>query len=326
MTASPCFSVLISSYNRAEQVKRCVLSVSAQTFTDFEIVVVDDASGDDTEAVLAALGEERLRVVRHDRNLGISPARATGVDNARGEWFVILDSDWELFPHALARLRTAIDTELPSGVRIIRSRIQWENGRADPTVIPDGVSDYEGRLRWLEIIATQPINSDAGHCMHRAVFESTNYYRNRRGGIETLWELDLAMRERSLWLADALARQYDAPYSESRDATIKRVVPRLLRDAPDRLWMADEMLARHGAALATFAPHYRRFIIETAVTEAFLSGDRRAGLKYARAAMRAGGDPVKMPATVALGLISPRLLAYGKAAGRRSRAWRSSDD
>src|SRR4030088_441290 len=128
---SPAFSVLITAYNRERQVARCVHSCTRQTFDDFEIVVVDDASTDSTAAVLAAIDEPRMRVVRHQSNRGISPARATTVAHARGEWLVMLDSDWELLPHTLARLSELID-ELPSGVRMIRSLLQWDDGTGCP--------------------------------------------------------------------------------------------------------------------------------------------------------------------------------------------------
>jgi GT2 family glycosyltransferase len=62
-----------------------------------------------------------VRVVRHGSNRGISPARATAVDHARGEWFVMLDSDWELLPYSLTRLHTLIDQLPPRWMRPARS-------------------------------------------------------------------------------------------------------------------------------------------------------------------------------------------------------------
>jgi len=316
----PFFSVLITAYNRAEQAERCVRSCMAQTFGDLEIVVVDDASTDATAATLAALDEPRLRVVRHDHNRGISPARATAVDNAHGEWLVMVDSDWELFPHTLARLAEIIDG-LPPGVRIIRSRLQRDDGRVDPEILPDGVTDYRGRLVWLEALAVSGAGSDAGQCIHRDVFEAANYFEDRRGAMETLWETNLARRESSLWVADILGRQYvDAANSHTRDVSASRLVPRLLEEAPDALWMAETMLSEHGTELARYAPHYRRWILENAVLEALLAGDRRGGIRHARSAVRAGSAGSQFWVTLVLGLLGPRALAHAKLAGRR---WRS---
>jgi hypothetical protein len=318
----PFFSVLISAHNRAEELVRCVGSCMRQTFTDFEIVVVDDASTDGTEATLSTLVEPRLRLVRHERNRGISTARATGVNNAAGEWLVVLDSDWELVPSALARLHTLIG-QLPPGVKIIRSRIEWDDGQVSPGIMPEGITDYRGRLLWLESLAVSGVGSDAGHCIHRSVFESTNYFTDRRGAMETLWELNLARRERSLWVPDVLIRQHaDAPNSYTRDASARRLVPRLLREAPDQLWMAETMLAEHGVELARWAPHYQSWIMESAALEAFLSGQRLTGLRYAWADVRAGGARPRMLGAVVLGVLGARPLARAKAAGRRSRTWR----
>ena len=316
----PFFSVLITAFNRQNQIERCVRSCIHQTFDDFEIVVVDDASTDATAAMLAAIEEPRLRVVTHERNRGISPARATTVANARGEWLVMVDSDWELFPQCLARLRALIDG-LPPGVRIIRSRLRWDDGSISPAVMPaEPVTDYRGRLRWLETVAAQKGSSDAGQCMRRSVFESTSYFSDRRGAVEPLWELDLARREPSLWVADVLGAQHvDAVNSHTRDASA-RLIPRLLEEAPDVRWMAATMLHEHGADLARYAPHYRGWVLNSAALESFLAGDRRGGVRYARSAARAGAGDPKLLATVALGLLGPRALARSKVAGRR---WRS---
>jgi glycosyltransferase involved in cell wall biosynthesis len=317
--ASPFFSVLVTAYNRAEQAERCVRSCMQQNFQDFEVVVVDDASTDDTVAVLNALDEPRLRIVRHERNRGISPARATAVEHARGDWVVVVDSDWDLFPYSLERLSTLI-AALPPGVRIIRSRLQSENGRVDQTIMPTGVMDYHDRLRWLETLAVEGAGSDAGHCIHRSVFEAANYFADRRGAMEALWELDLARREPSLWVPDILGRQYlDAPNSHTRDASAERLIARLREEAPDALWMSETMLAEHGAELARYAPHYRQWLVEGAALQAFLAGDRRAGIRHTRTALRGGAVRPKVWATLALGLMGPRALAYAKLGGRRSR-------
>ncbi|MBV9803180.1 MAG: glycosyltransferase family 2 protein [Solirubrobacterales bacterium] len=313
----PFFSVLISTYNRVHEVQRAVRSCTQQTFRDLEIVVVDDASADGTVSVLTALGESRLRIVQHERNRGISAARATGVKHARGEWLVFLDSDWELFSHALARLRALID-ELPAGVHIIRSRLEAADGTVQPGILPSGITGYDERLHWLEELTIARASSDAGHCIHRSVFEATNFFEDRRGAVEGLWETDLARREQSLWVPDILGKQHvDAANSHSRDANASRVISRLLREAPDDLWMAETMLAEHGSALDRLAPLTRRALTERAATQAFLAGDRRRGARHTWEAIRSGSRHGKVWIILGLGLLGPRPLAYGKLAGRR---------
>jgi glycosyltransferase involved in cell wall biosynthesis len=319
---APFFSVLISAYNRAGELPRCVGSCSAQTFADFEIVVVDDGSTDDTGSVLARLGESRLRVVRHERNRGISAARETGVEHGLGSWYVILDSDWELMPEALARLHELI-AELPEDVHIIRSRLRSDDGTLEPGVMPAGVTGYQGRLEWCEAVAAARVASDAGHCIHRSVFERAPYFSERSGAVETLWELNVARTEKTLWVDDVLGLQHtDAANSHIRDLSARRLIPRLLGEAPDTLWMVETLLAEHDAALVRFAPHYRRDLVESAALQAFLAGRRGSGLRHTADAIRSGASARKALMTAAAGVLGPRALAYAKVAGRVARARR----
>jgi glycosyltransferase involved in cell wall biosynthesis len=96
---TPTVSVIIPTHNRAESVKRAVESVFAQTFTDFEIVVVDDGSTDDTRDTLTGY-PSRLRYV-WQQNQGPAAARNHGMRLARGEYVGFLDSDDVHYPEHL---------------------------------------------------------------------------------------------------------------------------------------------------------------------------------------------------------------------------------
>jgi glycosyltransferase involved in cell wall biosynthesis len=97
----PVVSVIIPTYNRAALVREAVASVKAQTYRDFEIVVVDDASTDATFEALAAWRD--VRVLRHACRRGVAAARNLGVAAARGQWLAFLDSDDLWLPAKLAR-------------------------------------------------------------------------------------------------------------------------------------------------------------------------------------------------------------------------------
>jgi len=97
----PLVSVIIPTYNRADLVRQALASVQAQTYRDFEIVVVDDGGTDGTFEVLSAWPE--LRLLRHARRRGVSAARNTGINAARGRWLAFLDSDDLWLPDKLAR-------------------------------------------------------------------------------------------------------------------------------------------------------------------------------------------------------------------------------
>jgi glycosyltransferase involved in cell wall biosynthesis len=111
-------SVIIPLYNRREEIGRAVASALRQSLAPYEIVVVDDASRDDSAAVVAALDDRRIRLVRHERNRGAAAARNTGIAAAEGEWIALLDSDdeWESekLTRQLAALRAAPNTPAAS--------------------------------------------------------------------------------------------------------------------------------------------------------------------------------------------------------------------
>jgi glycosyltransferase involved in cell wall biosynthesis len=96
---TPRVSVIIPVYNGAATISRALRSVFEQTFTDFEIVVVDDGSTDDTPSVLAGF-RDRIRVVRQS-NRGLPGARNAGVATSRGELLAFIDHDDEWLPRKL---------------------------------------------------------------------------------------------------------------------------------------------------------------------------------------------------------------------------------
>jgi len=97
----PHVSVIIPTYNRAHVLGRAIGSVLAQTYRDFELIVVDDGSTDGT-AGLPALCDERVTLVRQN-NRGVSAARNAGISHSHGELVAFLDSDDEWLPDKLAR-------------------------------------------------------------------------------------------------------------------------------------------------------------------------------------------------------------------------------
>ncbi|MGN6274818.1 MAG: glycosyltransferase family 2 protein [Solirubrobacterales bacterium] len=317
--ADPFFSVVVTTYNREGIVRRCVDSCLAQTFEDFEMVVVDDASGDGTVAALEAYEDLRLRIVVHERNRGINPARHTGTEAAQGEWVVVLDSDWELLPNALERLREAI-AGLPEEVRVVRFRLRWDDGSVTPRFMPPEPFGYEGRIRWAE----EEGGNDAGRCIRAVVFESTPYFADRRGAMEALFELDLARAERTLCLDEVLGLEHsDAPNSWLRSVSAAELIPRLRGEAPDMLWMAETVLARHGEALRRWGPRQLANIQRVAALQAFLLGRRRDGLRHVCAALRQRPFAAMTWVTLGLGMLGPAAVGRGTLVLRRLQALRA---
>jgi glycosyltransferase involved in cell wall biosynthesis len=117
----PVVSVIIPTYNRAALVREAVASVKAQTYRDFEIVVVDDASTDATVEALAPWRD--VRVLRQARRRGVAAARNLGAAAARGQWLAFLDSDDLWLPAKLARQMTYLADR--SGLSLCQTDEIW---------------------------------------------------------------------------------------------------------------------------------------------------------------------------------------------------------
>ena len=101
----PEVSVIIPVYNTEQFLGDCLGSVLAQTFTDFEVIVVDDGSTDKSAAIIEGFAKKDSRIVPlQQENKGPSEARNTGIKAARGNWITFVDSDDMLAPHFLQKL------------------------------------------------------------------------------------------------------------------------------------------------------------------------------------------------------------------------------
>lgn len=104
MRKTPTVSVIIPTYNRAHLIGRAIQSVLNQTYQDFEIIIVDDASIDNTEEVVKSFSNKRIRYIRLKENSGGSAApRNTAIKIARGEYIAFQDSDDEWLPEKLEK-------------------------------------------------------------------------------------------------------------------------------------------------------------------------------------------------------------------------------
>jgi glycosyltransferase involved in cell wall biosynthesis len=125
---APEVSVIIPAYNAGRWIGDAIRSVQAQTLADWEMIVVDDGSDDDTAAVVNSFADPRIRLARQP-NSGVSTARNAGLERARGRYISILDADDAMEPENLA-LRVAAIKE--HGVDWVFSDLAVCNGDLQP--------------------------------------------------------------------------------------------------------------------------------------------------------------------------------------------------
>lgn len=124
MAATPRLSVLMTTFNGAHTIIDSITSVLAQTYREFELVVVDDASTDSTPRILAGIADPRVRVIRAERNLGVVGARNLGFEACRGEYVAAHDHDDISRPARLAEQVARLDRE--PAVVLVATEVELE--------------------------------------------------------------------------------------------------------------------------------------------------------------------------------------------------------
>jgi glycosyltransferase involved in cell wall biosynthesis len=174
-------TVVIPTRNRLDLLRQAIESVERQSLSDWEVVVVDDASDDETPSWLEDVRNRRIRAVRLDRRSERSAARNRGLRAARGECVLFLDDDDRLRPRALERLTRAL-ARRPDAVAAVGATVRFDpsGGRERATHPRIGFT----RTIWRDVLAGW--DSGSGQALFR-----TDCVRNVGGWNEALsyWEL-----------------------------------------------------------------------------------------------------------------------------------------
>jgi len=104
----PFFSVVIPSFNRAHYISKAINSILSQSFQDFEIIIVDDASTDNTEEIITSLRNDRIVYLKNETNLERCVSRNKGIEMAKGKYICFLDSDDLYLSHHLETIHKEI--------------------------------------------------------------------------------------------------------------------------------------------------------------------------------------------------------------------------
>ncbi|HEX9983059.1 MAG TPA: glycosyltransferase family A protein [Thermoanaerobaculia bacterium] len=301
----PFFSVIIPMYNRAAFIGRAIDSVLSQDDADFEVVVVDDGSADDSVAAVRRYTDPRVRLVLSPVNQGRCPARNLGMKHAVGEWFVFLDSDDELTPGALRLIRARIEAAPPT-VGAMRFMCVSDTGERSPEPPHSGqIVDYAGFLRWAEL-SLKATHTEAMPCVKATTFPAVQYPSGHAD--EGRYHLDIA-RLVETQLAPDVVRLYhhDAP-----QRVMHANLGRILRYAPDLADDAAQVLGRHGEAMRRTVPDLYYVKVMEAVSQSFLAGRRFTALRYATRLTTRPRFWARLSAVTGLGMLGPRAAAWAK--------------
>lgn len=256
--ARPLVSVCVAAYNDGESIGRGLESVIAQSFSDYEIVVADDASTDDTVKKVLALGGTDVRLIRAPRNRGEARTMNAAIRHSRGRYIKLLHADDELTPDCLA---TMVDAAMSSssGMTFSTREIVLEDP-SDP-VLQDWAVRYAARYRYFSSLGDvsdgtalfrEQIHGPGGILINRlvepsgALLDRETLEQTRGFHLQMVGHLDIDM-----WLRAIYGRRVafvDRPlfrYRRSAVSASSRRIPKQLAFI-DPAWCLEGMRQRGG--------------------------------------------------------------------------------
>jgi len=295
----PYFSIVVPVYNRAHCVARVLESCIRQDFRDFEVLVVDDDSTDDSVEVIRSFTDPRIKLLRHDKNRGVLPARNTALDAATGEWVVFLDSDDELVPNGLATMhKYAVASSPDIGRMMFMFRVDTGVISPDPP-LGDETWDYEDYLRWG---AKGLRRSDASNCVRRDLCNMFRFAdRKHVASFEALFWLDCSKSMATRTAPECVAIIHTDADNRSHRQSIRQVIDA----AQDGIACYAQILSTHGDAMRKICPQWYYSYVRMAALSHVLKGHRLLGTRFEWESLRDNPLSLFGWASLLAGLVGP---------------------
>ena len=201
--STPIVSVVMPVYNTAKYVQAAVESVLAQTFTDFELLIIDDAGTDHSIELCRRYDDPRIRIISQT-NRGLAGARNTGIRNARGQFIGLLDSDdlWEVdkLEQHVAHLRRSPHV----GVSYAASRMIDDEGQFLRTVQRPKLRSVEAR----DVFLRNPVGNGSAPIIRKAVFSDISFLNRDREELDYFDESFRQSEDIECWCRIALTTRW----------------------------------------------------------------------------------------------------------------------
>jgi glycosyltransferase involved in cell wall biosynthesis len=277
LSAAPTVSIIIPAFNTAAFIGNTIASVVAQTYTDYEVIVVNDASPDtaDTERALAPY-RDRLTYIVLEWNRGLSGARNAGIRVARGRYIALLDSDDEWEPTYLAEQVAVMDSEPSLAVLYPDARIVGDHPHAGRTFMDVCPSHGEPTFR---SVLTQRCNVFVSVLARREALLGAGLFDESLRSVE---DFDLWMRLLASGARIGYHRRVLVRYRKRRDSLsanpiwmAQRVVQVL-----DNLGARVDLAPDDRAAVAERQAYFRAMLDLAEGKHAFFRLETRAALEH----------------------------------------------
>jgi len=299
------FDVAITSYRRPGIVKAAVESCLNQGPCLNKVIVVDDASGDNTAEVIFSIGDPRIVYAQRSENGGIAAARREAFALSNADWTISLDSDHELLPGAIEGMARLL-TSTSESVDILGARYRWDTGGMTPIDIPEGIIGYRERI----ILSSRKngIGTDYLCAISKRIRQAVRWEPLRAGLPDTLFQLDIAKIGNAVFTSDILAIQKsDGQYGWTRGSAQQRWARRCL-DASDGMKALELILNRHEPSLRLWGRPMLARLYQQGAFYALICGERTQARKWLVNSIKAGGLSVHVMGLYILSLLPQRTM------------------
>ena len=200
----PSISVIMPVYNVERYVSEAIVSVLAQTFTDFELIIVDDGGTDRSMDICRSYDDPRIRIISQP-NRGLAGARNTGIAASRGEYIALLDSDDSWKPEKLALHKIHLDTNVEAGVSYSGSRFVDEQGRPLRQAQRPKLENITAK----DILTRNPVGNGSAAVIRRSALEAVAFPHHEERHRTCYFDETFRQSEDiELWIRMALTGSY----------------------------------------------------------------------------------------------------------------------
>lgn len=212
---TPEISVIIPAYNREQTIGRSIESVLAQTFSDIELIVVDDRSADKTIDVVRGFTDPRIRCVVLEKNGGVHIARNHGLEVSRGKFILFLDSDDELYAHALEKMHRLFSDE---SIGLVTAPYKLPDGSLTSFDRPDGEVLFE------EYMCNRTMRPNKASLMlfRRAAIGELRWFEKN---LDFVFCRRVAAKTRQYYISEPLASYHTQKGGTASSMTAQRKIP-----------------------------------------------------------------------------------------------------
>ncbi|MCD8554000.1 glycosyltransferase [Seleniivibrio sp.] len=207
------YSIVIPSYNHEKYIKRCIDSVLNQSLGDFELIIIDDGSKDDSDRIISAYTDKRIKYIRQE-NAGAHNAINRGLKIAQGDFFAILNSDDEFDPHRLKKCLEVMEKNPDAGlvstwINVIDAdskkkgvKKAWENML--PWEFNKGLTFADKNKYALHAIMSNFVSTTSNMIFRKEVYETIGGMRNLRFAHDWDFLLRVCSKYRCINVEEAL--------------------------------------------------------------------------------------------------------------------------